>query len=356
MKRRILIGVFWICALLAVFLIWLRFSRSGTSVGLPTDNSETENTSTSSPVNPKQERTPNERSSGADRVSSIASISPTNADLERRDEAFKVAVAGKNVPINFWGKVVDQDGTPLGGVEVEMSTRQWESRSFLDMSGRFPRFTVHTDGGGRFELTGQAGDVLEFKSIKKEGYRLSERTPMTLKYDQNSDRLDPGSPMIFRMWKVGAKQTLVSFQKNTRTPYDGTPVFFDLLEGEVHLDAAVGDLRVTLHRSPLKVQFGGKTPYDWTATVEAVDGGVLESDDEFMYVAPENGYRTKLDITMPASAPNWSHRVKLAFYLKGRAGRLYGRVLVEFKTDSQQDKTGFSIDSVVNPSGSRNLE
>jgi len=157
------------------------------------------------------------------------------------------------------------------------------------------------------------------------------------------------------MWKEGAKETLVPFHKSTRIPYNGTPVTFDLLKGETQLGAGEGDLRVILSRTPLEVQ-RGRQPYDWVATIEAVNVVLAEPDDEFMYLAPETGYRPKLEINMPASSTNWASLKSLSFYLKSRGGLCYGRVQLEFSTDWPQGGTGFRIDSVVNPAGSRNLE
>jgi len=276
----------------------------------------------------------------------------TNAQPTAKGEAFHAAVAEKNVPIYFWGKVVDQDDAPLAGVKIQMSIRQWVSDS-TGMTAEFPLFNKETDTRGLFELTGQSGDVLEFKSIKKDGYALSPRSPLTFQYDQFSAP-DPNNPTLFRMWKNGTNEHLVKLDKDFRIPYDGTPVVFDLLAGGISSNET-GDIRVRLLRNPQNVPFGGKTPYDWTATIEPLNGGIKESNDEFMYRAPEDGYQPKLEINMPASATNWSHRMKVSFYFKTRGG-YFGRATAEFRTDSQQDKTGFSMDSIVNPVGSRNLE
>jgi hypothetical protein len=50
----------------------------------------------------------------------------------------------------------------------------------------------------------------------------------------------------------------------------------------------------------------------------------------------------------------WSAHKSLTFYLKSRGN--YGRVTLEFRTDSDQKTTGFGFQSFINPSGSRNLE
>ena len=115
-------------------------------------------------------------------------------------------------------------------------------------------------------------------------------------------------------------------------------------------------MRITLLRTPLQVKFGGKKPYDWTATVEALNGGVIVTNEDFMYVAPQDGYKPQFQIKMLASSPNWTPSEKVSLYFKSRGGQCYGRLNLEFYTDSPKTTTGFSIQSVVNPDRSQSLE
>jgi hypothetical protein len=351
MRKKFLTAILLILAVVTGLLLYSRLFKQRPRIEQPAENIEV----VQSPAPNGQRGKIESNFPSSNRISpSLLQLSDTNTELTPKGEAFQAAVAEKNVPIYFWGKVVDQDGAPLAGVQIEMSIRQWISDS-LGMRGQFPLFNRQTDPGGLFELVGQSGDVLEFKSIKKEGYALSPRSLQTLQYDQSSAP-EPNNPILFRMWKNTTNEHLVTFNKDFRIPYDGTPVVFDLLAGGISSNETSGDIRVRLIRNPQNVPFGGKTPYNWTASIEPLNGGIKESNDEFMYRAPEEGYQAKLEINMPASATNWSHRVKISFYFKSRGGQCYGRATTELRTDSQQDTTGFSIDSGVNPSGSRNLQ
>src|SRR5258708_26057670 len=65
-------------------------------------------------------------SSGTDVPSPQLASSSTNAaaaDALPREEKWRMAVEARNFQIDFWGKVVDQDGSPLGGVKVIASCR-----------------------------------------------------------------------------------------------------------------------------------------------------------------------------------------------------------------------------------------
>src|SRR4051794_11351378 len=42
-----------------------------------------------------------------------------------KSQNIREAAQASNVPVNFWGKAVDQDDQPLEGVAVNVSVRQW---------------------------------------------------------------------------------------------------------------------------------------------------------------------------------------------------------------------------------------
>ena len=276
---------------------------------------------------------------------------------EKRVKAMRDTILSQNIPIKFWGKVVDQDNQPLDGVKVKLYTMR--GNEYAPGKFNYPidyqDFTTSTDGS--FTLTDATGYTLTIESIAKEGYELAKGR-MTFGYNGSRDLFVPESqhPVIFKMWKKGVPEPLIFYHKNTRIPYDGTPITLDLAKGKYSTDAnAVGDLRITLLRSPLKIKWG-TTNFDWQAAIEAIDGGIIETKDEFMYRAPEEGYSPQIEIKMAGNDPNWTSQKELSFYLKSRGGKYYSRVTVEFRTDSDQETTGFTFTSYVNPNGSRNLE
>ncbi len=264
-------------------------------------------------------------------------------------------VKQKNVPIEFYGQVVDQNGEAIQGVKIFVTVRHWypiPAALFPD-SYSIPVHAV-SDSNGRFQINGAKGDGFWVESISKEGYRLS---PKTYRHSGPVNGT-PENPVVYKMWKgTGAPEHLTTYAKSTRIPYDGRVVVFDLLEG-IKSDAAnaTGDIRVSLVRDPLERELGSKERYDWKATIEAIDGGLIPSDDEFLYLAPLDGYEPSHEIEMLRTDQKWTPIREVSFFLKSRGGQSYGRVTVKFMTDSSRETTGFSIASALNPAGSRNLE
>lgn len=263
-----------------------------------------------------------------------------------------------NQPIRFYGKVIDQHGEPISDVKVTLGLRTFKEPAPGVMGDGFDYPIAITGADGRFELSDAKGSVLTIKSLEKLGYEASIKTvnksyrywahPSEGAYRPNAD-----APEIFRMWKKQGAETLAVHSKMTRIPYNGTPVTFDLLTGRQVQSG--GDLKITLTRSPEQIKWGQRN-YDWTLTVEAVDGGVIESHEEQMFLAPAEGYQPKIVLSTPSNASDWTDEKVLTCYVKSRGGKQYARVELSVMVGSDKPTTGFSFRSFVNPSGSRNLE
>ncbi len=274
-------------------------------------------------------------------------------DRVKRTEAW---AESKNVRIDFWGRVVDEDNQPLEGVEVVATTRQWIFPFALTPASRFTTNRTVTGFEGNFSFLDLRGDSLVFQDLRKDGYEL-ERQSLGFGYATSEQyRSDPSRPVVYRMWKRRGAEPMIYRQRNHRIPYDGTPLFIDMFAGQVGTNAMKqADLRVSLVRDPRQIKWGTRERYDWKATIEAPHGQVRSSDDPFMYWAPEDGYAPRLEIDSPRDSPSWTQDKSVSFYLKTRGGK-YARVTLEFRTGSDQETTGFTYAYYLNPSGSRNLE
>jgi hypothetical protein len=262
-----------------------------------------------------------------------------------------------NRPIRFYGKVIDQDENPIPGVKVTLGIRTAKEPVAGLVGDVFDYPVVTTDAQGRFSITDAKGALLTVKSLEKPGYEASIKTiNKTYWYWRDPSQVftpDPEAPEVFRMWKKEGAEKLVLQDRMTRIPYNGSAVTFDLLSGRQ--SATGGDLRVTLMRKPEQIQWGQRN-YEWTATIEVPQGGLIVSGDEQMFRAPDEGYQTKGTIHVAADDPDWSDTKDVSVYLKLRDGKYFGRADLEFMVGSDREGTPFKIRSAVNPSGSRNLE
>lgn len=280
---------------------------------------------------------------------------------DQRTESINKWETHRESLIEFWGKAVDQHDQPIEGVKIKCSILSHK----IALPGtplRDPYYYGTTDSGGNFHIKTDYGRAFTIESIEKEGYVLSPdlrgRSENLYIYNYDNAKFDrfqpdPSKPVIFKLWKVNGAEPMVECQrKEYRVPTNGQITVFDLLRGK--MNAGSGDIRVAIWQD--KPATGETRKGDWGYKIEAVEGGLIESTDRFMYLAPESGYQPKLEATLRASSTNWVEGVEKKLYLKSRGGQNFGRLTIKVWCDYDRPDTAVRIESYLNPNSSRNLE
>ena len=344
-----LFGSLLVVAVVVAILLALRQTHHTPAPDVSEDN-PTPQTQTSSQTNaalraantPTQSAQPTGQPAVAPAQNPFNTAPPTP---EQRAETLRQALEQKNVPIDFYGRVIDQDSNSVSGASVKVYIRHWKLTD--DAVSEPIRTDKITDADGRFEIHGVTGDAVDIEAMQKPGYELSPK----FSHSAGPASGSADNPVVYQMWKTGEKAQLVSGNKFWGIVPDGRPYTIDLLLGtKSESGTASGDLRVAVSRPP---NVSRKDLYDWSFKITPIDGGILETTDEFMYQAPDNGYAPEYEFQLKASDTNWTHRVKKDFYVRSR-GR-YGRINVEVIARYQNEGV-FSVGYAVNPAGSRNLQ
>jgi hypothetical protein len=245
--------------------------------------------------------------------------------------------------IDFYGKVIDQNSNPVAGVNIHFS---W---SELPEKGGERTSDAESDADGLFSLNEKRGASLTVW-YGKDGYYSSGRGEMSFSYAlPKAISPDSLNPVVFHLHKKGTGENLIHMKQNYRVARDGTPLGISLTTGSA-VTGGGGDLVVQCWTEDQGKRSGEK--YNWHCIVTIPGGGVVPIDEEFAFLAPENGYAPTNEIAMPASRPDWQDDVDLKFYYHLADGR-YGKMTFSMIAGGQHF---CMIDSVLNPSGSRNLE
>jgi hypothetical protein len=249
------------------------------------------------------------------------------------------------MPIEFYGKVVDQSDQPVAGAEVELN---WTT-----VIGPIPdpKKSIFTGPDGRFEVSGIQGKRL-WIAVNKQGYLYSTNSVASFEYaaffNDNFHVPNPNNPVLFHLHKLMGAEPMYQFEVDKGIAFGGPPVVLDVASGKL---TASGDFAFSL-----RLDGRSETEPDYTLLLQAQNNaGFILTNERFPFNAPENGYQTEMTIHQRATDTNYSNRQTFHFYAKTRDGK-YGVVWFEVNVPRVGDTASCNATIRYNPSGSRNLE
>lgn len=242
---------------------------------------------------------------------------------------------GGKIPIEFYGRVVDEHSNAVAGASA--------SFSWLDLSpaGTSQR-VIQSDAQGNFSIAGIKGASM-LVNVSKDGY-LPARSENHNAFDfasfssANFYQPDAAHPVIFHLRKKGITEPLVHNSYKIPVSLGNTEVV-KLNNGQTTMDFTL--LANDWHRE-------GK----WEGQVSFQNGGIIPTAEEFITQAPAEGYQQSftLDKQTPKS-PKWTSGQGGFFYLQ--SGQNYGRIDIRMIPGL---KTVY-LDVWINPKpGGRNIE
>jgi protocatechuate 3,4-dioxygenase beta subunit len=349
MKNRRLLVVGLLVAVVAV-IVWLLLPREVATSPSETSEPTAEKTATSWPqtnVLPEVER---------QAVQSVAR-SHTAASRANADEAVRDYVANKladpeydwKQPINFYGKVVDENEQPVEGASAYLN---WTD---LSANGTSEYQTV-SDASGLFSMENRKGKRLSVTASKAGYYSAADARLASFEYANPADGLftpDHNHPVVFHLRKKGIGAGLLTseygFKKHlsVNAPLDDTAVGVDLLQRKINPEG--GQLIIRQKKPPYE---NWKQATEWSFRIEIPGGGFVEHHDEFPFETPETGYEPVIQFIFQTGQPDWATAIRKDYYIKFGNPARYGRLHLE----TEITMAGARLTYAINPDGSRNLE
>tara|TARA_B100001093_G_C26833773_1_gene1017407 strand:- start:85 stop:1158 length:1074 start_codon:yes stop_codon:yes gene_type:complete len=285
--------------------------------------------------------------------------------VKKRREKYQKMIEGyhesgviSNQKFRFFGKVVDQFNSPVIGADITVRLFKYNKSFLSDALGgnASPQrnikklITLKSDANGDFSLVNEMGTEIEITYIKKEGYleKYENRIFLYSSKRENEDRV------TYTLWKKGVTEPLVKDDKFYGIEPDNRIYTLDLINSKKKEGKQSGDIFVQIKRPSDAKRTG--VQFDWTLNIEVNDGGIIPTNDTFLYEAPESGYQTSFTLEMKADSKDWTRELKKAkFYVKSRGGKIYSSFVVDVYA-VYNDQSVFNIEWLTNLSGSRNLE
>jgi hypothetical protein len=269
---------------------------------------------------------------------------------KERQEDMAKALESANVPIDFYGRTVDQHGNSLPGVQIEAFVRHWT----VSLEGTSLRVDRNCDSNGFFEIHDITGDACDLESMTKDGYEVEANARRTFGPSSGS----PGNPILFKMWSKDIKEPLVSGKRSLQLVPDGRMYMIDVTNGTITGSNNLnGDFTLWVKRQS-NVTLGQR--FDWSCGMQFLNGGgIIEEIDSTssMYIAPTDGYTNAFHFEVAATRNGWASGTALKrFYIRTKSGTQYGRICIQIYSYYNRVTPGLiRIEYAINPTGSHIL-
>ncbi len=251
-------------------------------------------------------------------------------------------------PIEFFGKVIDENNKPVANAAVEA---QWvgleETRDGVGKK------KLSSDINGKITITGLKGKCMSVR-VSKKGYFTSHKIPNNdFEYagfwEPNFIEPDRENPVIFHLIKrVPRESVKVIGYRVFELP--STIMYIDLLS-QNGFSPSQGDFTIKVSRESLP---GNANIFNGSIDVRSIGSAEFsESDEELMMSAPDNGYVKSITKTFRNN--NGSTDEILRFYIRNSERKFYAKVELKFVLlypKNNQQTICTSINSVVNQNNS----
>ncbi len=259
-----------------------------------------------------------------------------------------------NVPIEFYGRIVDQEGAEVSDAVVHyrvLGIHAFPSSIIGKDLHKKGQTTSRADG--TFVIRGETGTSMSINEIGRTGYRQPEHLHGTFGYAGNPDPFKPNrnEPVTFTLIEEGKVTALVNFDRRLMFSWDGKPRHYDIVTG---LPSSEGIIEIV----PKRARFtpNNQFDFDWSLSVRIVGGGIVWVKEQRGCVAPETGYVPALTFGNGKDDVHLGNSSHVTLYAKLSSGQ-FVRLLLTIYQAHEDGSLGAVIKGFVNPNaGSRVLE
>jgi hypothetical protein len=231
--------------------------------------------------------------------------------------------------MEFYGRVVDQDGKPVQGVTAKLIYIYYNAIVLATYEPHTSEERRVTDQSGEFSFTGKKGVTLTVRLEPMKGIRFGENGYWSHSFQsdkQSGITTQPTAkerPFIFPAFRLGAPAQLTEKFIQSFLQPDGRTYQVFLREGEVK-ETGQGDLQISVWQKGTY----GKPGTSWGINIKGDNGlRLLETDDAFLYRAPKNGYGPFWNHSWEDGEKDYNRTGDFKFWVK--RGDFYGAIQVQ---------------------------
>ncbi len=267
--------------------------------------------------------------------------------------------AADNMPINFYGVIVDQQDIPVEGAKVQIKISAYDPSFSAQLTSEGMKtletvIEVESDKNGMFSIRNEYGRTLRVLSISKSGYEALKSFRSGYSYGKSigdKHQANESDPVRFKLWKASEPAELIKIDMEIDISESSGPVYLDLKSGDT-FSVQNGSSDLELRMNFIEKQQSNR--YGWGIVIKVLDGGIALSDG-FLFEAPEDGYLSSIDFLFEPESKQWTQRINKRMFVRSREGKLYAGLVFTFYAYHTGNGKAM-LKGFFNPNGSRNLQ
>jgi len=272
----------------------------------------------------------------------------TNQEPKSRLEEIRDFFRHADTRMDFFGRVIDQDGQGVKGVTIQYTigkSGNYLESGVLKNTDEIKISQSNTDGG--FEIKGAKGLTLSIGPLEKIGYRDGSRNPRSFGFKGTPELhyADPKKPVEFVIVRSDVPSTKEIYQKRLRFAWN---------QGEVKISFGnkLGDFVIV----PIRVwNPGDLRDFDWSVKVSMDRAELVSLEEYYAAIAPSGGYQRSYEYGARKGDPKWHGGLQAGYAFKTTDG-LYGLIRLQVYPEREDFEVNGSLNVRINETGSRNLD
>lgn len=276
----------------------------------------------------------------------------TKAEYEAVVREKSIAFAKRNnVPIAFYGRVVDQDSRPLQGVTVEYTLTAIPTIPVPWGPSEIKNDTCVTDQNGLFSVEGKRGSGLDITGLAKQGYRKSgyyQQADVSYEpHDPQRHMPDSKKPVEFMMIREDLPKADKVYDRQLQLNWNAETTTADF-----GLD--IGKLEFTASRTGRDANNTTKK-FEWEVKMRADGFTMMKLPNESTRMAPLVGYTSNGQVGFSLDEKEWESASDESYAISTDSGK-YGLMTLKIYAGGDDDGVSGRITIYLNKSGARNID
>ena len=250
--------------------------------------------------------------------------------------------------MDFFGRVIDQDGIGVEGVTIHYKVQK--AGNYLEsgvIENTDEKGVTLSIVDGRFEIKGAKGLTLSIGPLEKNGFRDGSRNPRDFSFKGSPElhHADLQKPIEFVIVRSDVPKAKEIYDQRLKFPWN---------QGEViiRLGGKLGDFVLT----PTRVWEANQLrDFEWNIKVRMDNAELASLGDDSAEIAPSGGYQSSFEYGAIKGDPKWRGGVQARYAFKTSEG-LYGSIIFDLSPEREDYKVNGLLKVRLNESGSRNLD